>query len=237
MSNRFTLAIDNPCSQKWADFEDRGDRGFCSSCQKEVIDFTRMSDSEIRAYFKDLPANVCGKLRQDQIKVYGDPSPRRGLSKLWTWPIAAIATFFSIHTSEAQTKDTIERVIVPPEIRSKRLEFPRHLSGTVRDENGNPLSNVEIIVERTEIRTTSDTLGYYEILVPDSESTLYYSLNEYMVHISGINQLTSGDITLKPFDFTMLQGHLGGISAYGVPIIDFQKTMDRTRELIILLFR
>lgn len=44
------------------------DKGrFCAACQKVVIDFSRMTDNELAAFFKKPTGSVCGRLRQDQL--------------------------------------------------------------------------------------------------------------------------------------------------------------------------
>lgn len=40
---------------------------FCAHCQKEVIDFTRMSDKEVLAFFKKQSGRTCGRFRKDQV--------------------------------------------------------------------------------------------------------------------------------------------------------------------------
>jgi hypothetical protein len=234
---KIKLTIDNPCQQKWTDFEDRGGRGFCSSCQKEVIDFTRMSDEEIMRYFKDLPQNVCGQLRQDQMRIYAEPAPKRRHSKLWAWPFAAMATLFSAHAVEGQTKDPIEKVVVPTEVKPIGLAFPRMISGIVKDLNGNPLSNVEIKVEHSTKIIKTDSLGYYEILVPKANSSVTYSLAQFMEHTEIIDMLTSGNVTLKTFEFTGLGGFVGGISACQVIHTNSIHEEMKMKALINLIFR
>jgi hypothetical protein len=54
--------------------EDQVGRGrFCGSCQKEVVDFTAMSDEELALFFKkqilspSKNGSVCGRFMQDQL--------------------------------------------------------------------------------------------------------------------------------------------------------------------------
>lgn len=68
MKGAFQLDIHQPCHENWEAMtkEDKG--RFCASCQKIVIDFSRMSDRELAAFFKKPSGSVCGRLRQDQLQ-------------------------------------------------------------------------------------------------------------------------------------------------------------------------
>jgi hypothetical protein len=64
------LKITKPCSERWTDFKPTPQGGYCSSCQKEVIDFTDWSEERLKAYFKNSPTGTCGRLKADQLKLY-----------------------------------------------------------------------------------------------------------------------------------------------------------------------
>lgn len=71
MNSIFQLNIPKPCSEQWDKFTTTPEGGFCGSCQKDVIDFTQMSESQLVAYFRDLPAKenkICGRFRNDQLE-------------------------------------------------------------------------------------------------------------------------------------------------------------------------
>ena len=61
---------------------------YCAACQKEVVDFSLMTDKEIKAYFKQVSGKTCGRFKHSQLnKEYRDkilPQP------FWKWPIAAL---------------------------------------------------------------------------------------------------------------------------------------------------
>ena len=64
----FTLSISKSCHEAWSDFTPTQQGGFCSSCQKEVVDFTAMSNLQISLYFENKPLHVCGRFRHDQLR-------------------------------------------------------------------------------------------------------------------------------------------------------------------------
>ena len=67
--NLFKLEISSPCSENFNDFKPTKKGGFCDSCQKEVIDFTRMNSEEIATYFKTRTIdNTCGRFTPAQLE-------------------------------------------------------------------------------------------------------------------------------------------------------------------------
>ncbi|AEV32244.1 hypothetical protein Oweho_1239 [Owenweeksia hongkongensis DSM 17368] len=68
MGDQFKLSINNPCHQNFDGFKPTNAGGFCNSCQKEVIDFSKMSKPDIIGYFKNPKKETCGRLTQNQLK-------------------------------------------------------------------------------------------------------------------------------------------------------------------------
>jgi hypothetical protein len=67
MSCKFQLHIPEPCHEKWDEMTPAEKGRFCSSCQKVVVDFTRMSDRELAQFFRKTSGPVCGRLTDDQV--------------------------------------------------------------------------------------------------------------------------------------------------------------------------
>ncbi|MDB5197393.1 MAG: hypothetical protein JWP88_1764 [Flaviaesturariibacter sp.] len=67
MSKKINLSIPEPCHQSWNDMSPTGTGRYCGSCQKEVIDFTHMSESQLIAYFKQPKGATCGRFHTDQL--------------------------------------------------------------------------------------------------------------------------------------------------------------------------
>ncbi|HEY0653903.1 MAG TPA: hypothetical protein VGD65_12280 [Chryseosolibacter sp.] len=75
MKKSFTITLASPCSEKCESFTPTSNGAFCQSCSKEVIDFTRLSDQQLIDYFKNKPANTCGKFRPEQLTTYSFGTP------------------------------------------------------------------------------------------------------------------------------------------------------------------
>jgi hypothetical protein len=69
---KINIQIDKPCSENFNDFAKTDTGGFCKSCKKNVVDFTKMSDQEIFNYFDSEKSKTCGVFLESQLKSYSD---------------------------------------------------------------------------------------------------------------------------------------------------------------------
>ncbi len=68
MAKKFQLSIPEPCHENWDEMTPVDKGRFCASCQKEVVDFSLMSDREIAQFFKKpSKGSLCGRFMQDQL--------------------------------------------------------------------------------------------------------------------------------------------------------------------------
>jgi hypothetical protein len=61
------LQIPKACPEKWDGMKPAAQGRFCASCQEPVMDFTRMSDTEILAFMQAYPAISCGRFSAGQL--------------------------------------------------------------------------------------------------------------------------------------------------------------------------
>lgn len=68
-SYMFQLKIPKPCHADWNEMTPTRQGAFCSSCSKEVVDFTQMKDEEVKNYFLHRhTGSTCGRFRTEQIQ-------------------------------------------------------------------------------------------------------------------------------------------------------------------------
>lgn len=67
MENKIT--IPKPCNENWNSMSPNEKGRFCDSCNKTVVDFTKMNDPEIRKYFIENSGKerVCGHFKSSQV--------------------------------------------------------------------------------------------------------------------------------------------------------------------------
>lgn len=107
MKKGIRITIAAPCTRQWQDLTPQEGGRFCGSCQKLVVDFTRMSDQELLRYFKDHSGNVCGSFTglQTDRDIISREKPKKAF-----WMYSLAASFVGIlisFTSKAQTADTL----------------------------------------------------------------------------------------------------------------------------------
>lgn len=187
MKKNIHISIATPCHEKWSSFKPIVQGGFCSRCEKEVIDFTSWSEERLKTYFKNASGNACGRFQQGQLKVYEYDNPH-GTSLTWL-PVffTGLLLLFSSQQSKAQStvkpKPSPEQY-EPEKIIGKIAVRPSSIkvSGIVRspDENDAVLSGVNIIRQGTEC-TVTDAEGKFTLTVenPSATETLVFSYIGY----------------------------------------------------------
>ena len=64
---KIQISIPTPCHQSWAEMTPTEKGKFCAMCQKNVVDFTNMSDAEVVTYLSAAKGNVCGRYQVSQL--------------------------------------------------------------------------------------------------------------------------------------------------------------------------
>lgn len=68
MSKKIKLTISDPCHESWDAMTPVEKGKFCGSCQKQVVDFSNMSDRQIAEFFKKpSTGSVCGRFMTGQL--------------------------------------------------------------------------------------------------------------------------------------------------------------------------
>ncbi|WP_041326921.1 carboxypeptidase-like regulatory domain-containing protein [Robiginitalea biformata] len=62
----FKISIPEPCGENWNEMTPTEKGAFCETCEKEVVDFTSLSDAEI-AQKLDAGKKLCGRFRPNQL--------------------------------------------------------------------------------------------------------------------------------------------------------------------------
>lgn len=170
MSKSISLSIENPCHEQWSNFTPTANGGFCSSCSKNVIDFTKMSDAEVLAFFVNKPANTCGRLRSDQLKNYSlqtAPTFNPGLTLLKAGFLSLMFALFARESSANVIPQQAPSVYIQPTasiqtIAPRVAGEDRTIKGVVRDETDTPMPGVNIYLKGSTEGTVTDADGKFE---------------------------------------------------------------------------
>lgn len=159
MKNQISLNITSPCQENYSQFTPTPNGGFCNSCTKEVIDFTKMNKEEIATFFnKKDTKNTCGRFKNTQLKTYKTNAKKSKLSFISAVGLACLA-MLSLTTATAQDKGLTNKT---SKINTTQTNNLVTVSGTILDENGLPLPAANIVLQGTTIGVTSDFDGNFE---------------------------------------------------------------------------
>lgn len=61
------ISIPEPCHEDWSKMTATQCGAFCNACQKEVVDFSQMSEAEIVDRLSNASGKVCGKIKTDKL--------------------------------------------------------------------------------------------------------------------------------------------------------------------------
>lgn len=109
MSKKIQLTIAEPCHENWDGMTPVEKGRFCGSCQKQVIDFSNMSDRQVAEFFKKpSTGSVCGRFMTDQLdRAIEIPKKRMPWVKYF-FQIAIPAFLVSIKVSAQKTQGQIQ---------------------------------------------------------------------------------------------------------------------------------
>ncbi|MBB3697463.1 carboxypeptidase-like regulatory domain-containing protein [Flammeovirga yaeyamensis] len=164
MKTGIKLTIETPCHEDPTNFKPTKKGGFCSHCQKEVVNFTGMTDKQIIQYLEQSKGKVCGRFKEDQLKSYSlvQPIPPK---KKWFPGVAVISllSLLPMYDTKAQTDVPIEKTEHKDIEDSQDNKNDIIVSGIVKDEDEQPLPGVSIIIEGSTTGTITNLEGEFKI--------------------------------------------------------------------------
>jgi hypothetical protein len=167
MQKKLTLSIANPCHEDWDKMTDDAKGKFCGSCEKQVIDFTRMSESQLVAFFKKPGGLVCGRFRADQLDQQMNIPKKRIPWIRYFFTISLPAFLFSMKAGAQIKGEIADTVFVPKYTKNlmpgKVAKAPEQIAvtGNVIDADGNPVPFATVMVKHSKIGVAADENGFF----------------------------------------------------------------------------
>lgn len=162
MKTQLQLGIPKPCNEKFENFAPRPEGGYCSSCQTTVVDFSTLSDTEIRDFFAQSTEKVCGRFKSSQLKTY--QVHRKPVSNYWglraavlTIPLLSVIPFTEAQAQSVVPSQNIEQGL---NVESIDAQSPKNksLEGKVIDATTGELVPFANIIVRNPTRGTISNL-------------------------------------------------------------------------------
>lgn len=168
MKNEICLSVPSPCAEKWEHFTPTLKGAFCSSCSKNVIDFTKMSEEEIFLFFNKRTTPVCGRFRPGQLRTYSQKEPvpvKPGLNWLQAGFLSLLLVLVSKQGSAQNelAKEPVELVPFQDHHDGKEIPFKalHIIKGVVKDEYNEPLPGVSIYLKGSNEGTHTNIEGEF----------------------------------------------------------------------------
>lgn len=163
MTRSLTLSIPKPCAQKWSSFTPAGGGGFCSACNKVVVDFTKLSDQDIIEYFLDNPTKTCGRFHPDQLKTFTLRQPVK-VKPGWMLLKAGLISFLMMVVSKPSIAQQAGNTQTEWSVNKTSADTTGHnFKGVVfAKEDHSALPGVNVVLKGTPYGTATDAEGRFE---------------------------------------------------------------------------
>lgn len=156
------------CNQDWSKMADLGENKYCSVCEKSIIDFTTMSNTDVLHYLNQ-NQKVCGKMSDTQLNELntrlGRQTPIFSLKSILFGTALMIGQSavgqennILLHESEFLKVELVENHINPDSA------ICNIIRGTIVGSNGFPISYAKIYIPELKIGKVTDDDGKFEFL-------------------------------------------------------------------------
>lgn len=203
---KINIQINQPCSENFNTFSKTEKGGFCKSCNKSVIDFTKMSDGEIINYFSDQKVKTCGLFLDSQLKSYSNVAkhkPNPFLSSIFGLSLLSLLTFTTSYAQEKSSKSEVvqkEKTTVSKESNQMDSNDKFTVSGIVSNEIG-PLADVNIYVKNKNISVQTNSQGKFtfsqQLTTDDVLIVSYIGYKNQEIKVSRQNQSHTINLNIK----------------------------------------
>jgi len=227
MAKRIQLAVDNPCHENWDNMSPSEKGRFCASCQKQVVDFTNMSDAQVASFFKKpSTGSVCGRFMQDQLERDFE-IPRKRIPWIKYFFTVALPAFLVSRSAAQETKPTIKgdtTAVVSCDkspVLMGKIAAPRpaelaqgNIHGTVLDQSGMPIAGATVMISGTNKAVATDVKGNFHI-TPEStkdDIVLIVSFVGYIVQKINVNPQNN----LPPVKLELQPATMGEVIVVGM---------------------
>lgn len=201
MEHSIKLMLETPCDEIWDKMPDNKNGRYFHMCNKNLIDFTVLSDDEIYRLVQN-NSNICGRIKKSQInRPINRPLPLyKKVFKFYSRMTALIFGLFSFRPSIAQSN--INQTVIEYKQNDTKSPnaFKASLRGKVTNKEGIGIKGVNIYMNK-KLMCSTDKLGAFSFEINTDSSiyyTLYFSAANYMIHRVGYKpNLQNEEINVK----------------------------------------
>lgn len=170
-----SIRIEKPCHEDWDQMTPTEQGRFCGACQKNVIDFSKMTDNELLEFLSTHTGSMCGQLRGSQLNRAITQTRLQGknwkLNSFFTaLMLAGSAGLAMAQTAPPGAPHKIVTATKNPQTQSRKTTddpISNTLNATVFDTIGNtamPFATVWIANTQTHVQ--ADANGKFTLIIP-----------------------------------------------------------------------
>lgn len=201
---RLYLDVPLPCHADWAAMQPNAQGRHCLECNKDVVDFSGMSDADILNFFTKAKGETCGRFAGDQLRRAIVPPAAPARKRLWVLMLSVFVSWFGWSKVNAQKGKVAVAAQAPrssliigdtTDIKQSTIQ----ISGRITDDTGMPLEAVSISAKGS--MAISDSLGRYSLPVfADATSIKVFALGYHAYEVSlgtlRANQVATDDVNI-----------------------------------------
>ncbi|MEO6313972.1 MAG: carboxypeptidase-like regulatory domain-containing protein [Chitinophagaceae bacterium] len=183
MKQQIQLQIPSPCHENWDKMTGTEHGRFCMSCQKEVVDFSVLTDKQIIDYISRATESICGRVQHDQMN--RDLIQPREVNRIgWRhWMSVAASVIMAVSGAASQGKTPKQLVVsgslkpgkkIPVIIKKGELasseKVPEKIMvrGKIVDERNNPIPYATITQYDATAGVAADAEGNFILFLNEA---------------------------------------------------------------------
>lgn len=157
MKNSVQIRVKNACEENFDNFKATTTGGFCENCQKEVVDFTKMSNQELIDFFSMKTKHICGRLKASQLNRPLQKNTSNFLKKSIAFASVSLMVLATAPAVQAQPSVDLQGNLVAVKAQNQYV-----VKGTVLDDQNLPLPGVNVVLKGTTEGVVTDYDGKFE---------------------------------------------------------------------------
>lgn len=191
-----SIAIKEPCLENWDDMAIYSTGKFCRNCQKNVIDFTGLTNSEILSLLSNTN-HLCGRFETNQLSQL-NYSLTGKTSFSWKRFSAMIAFLGLAGLVKAEERFPFKTEQSSDQNKKQKItDTTATISGTITAADDSlPMPGVQVKVKGTNIFTTANTVGKFKLDLTANADTLEFSFIGYQTIDVKIDKFNAKNIVI-----------------------------------------
>lgn len=155
------IKINEPCHENWDTMTSKAQGKFCASCATDVVDFTNMTDDQVKSYFTNYSGSVCGRFNTSQLdsNVKATYFSLSDCTKRFVRAFAMVFIMFASFEMQAQNY-----AIVKGRVATFQWKASVTVKGIIYGNNGEGISDAQVQLYKNGSRiydNTTDNNGAY----------------------------------------------------------------------------